>query len=399
MDEVFKKRDDSKNLKVNELLKRYKLRCLSLGTNGEKFKQGITAHGVKTKRPLLRQQVRPSKILGKLFYNLPNEKQTPLPLIDGYIACLRRYESNMVLLGTMNPRRPFKDIEKKRRRNNEYRRGDTKDFSRKESNRHLYNDQDKDRKNNSFGTRPSVKPNYFKDSPTALVMQDECLNTRDLYQHNPLQLAEEMVFKIEDLFIPQVTEEFHIKVRLIEEYVPTKSNGMILTLKQECRLAEANTKNHSIGFQIYGQTFNIQQIYKIADVDSPGEGDGENIYIVQIKDEEEAEEKIERPPARINQIINQVISNQKIKDTVFDLTRQFYHYGKWADWLSLQETKNLKENKKINNPKKKNKIRKNSPDRGQTAMVTQEVLVLWRLIGKPLIKKIAETKTKNNNNK
>jgi len=49
----------------------------------------------------------------------------------------------------MNPRRPFKDIEKKRRRNNEYRRGDTKDFSRKESNRHLYNDQDKDRKNNS----------------------------------------------------------------------------------------------------------------------------------------------------------------------------------------------------------------------------------------------------------
>lgn len=55
----------------------------------------------------------------------------------------------MVLLGTMNPRRPFKDIEKKRRRNNEYRRGDTKDFSRKESNRHLYNDQDKDRKNNS----------------------------------------------------------------------------------------------------------------------------------------------------------------------------------------------------------------------------------------------------------
>jgi len=55
-----------------------------------RFKQGITAHGVKTKRPLLRQQVRPSKILGKLFYNLPNEKQTPLPLIDGYIACLRR---------------------------------------------------------------------------------------------------------------------------------------------------------------------------------------------------------------------------------------------------------------------------------------------------------------------
>jgi len=46
--------------------------------------------------------------------------------------------------------------------------------------------------------------------------------------------------------------------------------------------------------------------------------------MVQINGKEEAEPRETKPIARINQLINQVINNQKIKDIVNDLTRQFY---------------------------------------------------------------------------
>jgi len=65
------------------------------------------------------------------------------------------------------------------------------------------------------------------------------------------------------------------------------------------------------------------KVYKVAcekpelpDIDSPRECVSESIYMVQIKDEEVAEEKIVRPSPRITKIINQVRNNPKIK---------FYH--------------------------------------------------------------------------
>ena len=87
----------------------------------------------ETKRLLLVQQERPS--VREAFYDIAAEKQT----LEGYVTCLRRcntfpadykykylerYEYNrerkiaiMALLGMMDPRRPSKDIETKRRRN------------------------------------------------------------------------------------------------------------------------------------------------------------------------------------------------------------------------------------------------------------------------------------------
>ncbi|KAG4093646.1 hypothetical protein H8356DRAFT_1402575 [Neocallimastix lanati (nom. inval.)] len=91
--------------------------------------------------------------------------------------------------------------------------------------------------------------------------------------------------------------------------------------------------------------------------------------MVQINDKEEAEPEKVKPIARITQPINQVIDNQRIKDTVYDLTRQFYRergieythdyydylvdYNKWADWFKVQKVKNLKESKINKNPTEK----------------------------------------------
>jgi len=43
----------------------------------------------------------------------------------------------------MDPRRPSKDIEAKRRRNSDNRRGDKRDFSRKEPTKQINNDKNK----------------------------------------------------------------------------------------------------------------------------------------------------------------------------------------------------------------------------------------------------------------
>jgi len=107
------------------------------------------------------------------FYDVAAEKQT----FEGYITCFRRcdtfpedykddylerYKYNrerktaiMALLGMMDPRRPSKDIEAKRRRNREYRRGDKRDFLIEEN----YDKNKKENNNHSsgkdVGTRPS----------------------------------------------------------------------------------------------------------------------------------------------------------------------------------------------------------------------------------------------------
>jgi len=101
----------------------------------------------ETKRLLLIQQVRPS--VREAFYDLAAEKQT----LEGYVTCLKRcdtfltdfkdeyierYEYNlerkitiMSRLEMMDPPRPSKDIEAKRRRNSDNQQGDKRDFNRK----------------------------------------------------------------------------------------------------------------------------------------------------------------------------------------------------------------------------------------------------------------------------
>jgi len=201
----------------------------------------------------------------------------------------------MALLGIMDPRRPSMNIEAKRRRNSDNRRDDKRDFSRREPTK-KYN-YDKNRKDNYnhnsskvVGTRPNEKPNYYKDSrtssknpipKTALLMQDGSeyeefvleakisnLRTKEglqdlnvLYNTGSqinmihLQLANEMGFKIEDrsltftttagkVLIPQVTEEFRIEVKLVEE-----STGKVkwYDFNTRCRLAEAMPRTIILG--------------------------------------------------------------------------------------------------------------------------------------------------------
>ncbi|KAG4086279.1 hypothetical protein H8356DRAFT_1297993 [Neocallimastix lanati (nom. inval.)] len=281
----------------------------------------------------------------------------------------------------MDPRRPSKDIEAKRRRNIDNRRGDKRDFRRKEpTKQNNYRRNKKDNYNhnsgNDFSTRPSEKQNCYKDSrtssnnpipKTALLMQDgsECeefvpeakisnLRTKEglqdlnvLYDTGSqinmihLQLAKEMGLKTEDrpltfitaagkVLIPQVTEEFKIKIKLVEE-----------------RTGKVKWK-----IDVHDQQPNVYKIDGerpgLPDVDSPEECAGESIYMVQLPEErEEAVQKEIQPTARITKIINQVIDNQKLKDTVYELTRQYYRdrgieytmdyydylvdYDKWAD--------------------------------------------------------------------
>ncbi|ORY21669.1 hypothetical protein LY90DRAFT_515973 [Neocallimastix californiae] len=459
MDEVFKQRDDPqpqrlmdrllKEFKSERTLEEVKTAMLKLRHDWGKAYEYLSEFNRlsrilqltdETKRLLLVQQVRPS--VREAFYDLPAEKQT----LEDYVTCLRRcdtfpadykddylerYEYNrerkiaiMALLGMMDPRRPSKDIEAKRRRNSDNRRGDKRDFSRKEHTKQ--NNYDKNKKDGynhnsgkDFSTRPREKQNYYKDSrtssnnpipKTALLMQagSECeefvpeakisnLRTKEglqdlnvLYdtgsQINMIhpQLAKEMGLKTEDrpltfttaagkVLIPQVTEEFKIKIKLVEE-----RTGKVkwYDFNTRCRLAEAMPRTIILGSRFMDRHLIYRKIdvhdqqpkvYKIdgerpglPDVDSPEECAGESIYMVQLPEErEEAVQKEIQPTARITKIINQVIDNQKLKDTVYELTRQYYRdrgieytmdyydylvdYDKWADWFKVQKTKNLKE--------------------------------------------------------
>ncbi|KAG4083658.1 hypothetical protein H8356DRAFT_1017187, partial [Neocallimastix lanati (nom. inval.)] len=189
MDEVFKQRDDPQPQRLMDRLLK-------------EFKSERTLEEVKTAMLKLRHDwgkayeylsefnrlIRPS--VREAFYDLPAEKQT----LEDYVTCLRRcdtfpadykddylerYEYNrerkiaiMALLGMMDPRRPSKDIEAKRRRNSDNRRGDKRDFSRKEPTKQ--NNYDKNKKDGynhnsgkDFSTRQSEKQNYYKYSRTS----------------------------------------------------------------------------------------------------------------------------------------------------------------------------------------------------------------------------------------
>ncbi|ORY20200.1 hypothetical protein LY90DRAFT_634010 [Neocallimastix californiae] len=168
MDEVFKQRDDPQPQRLMERLLK-------------EFKSERTLEEVKTAMLKLRHDWgKAYEYLSEFnsFYDLPAEKQT----LEDYVTCLRRcdtfpaeykddylerYEYNrerkiaiIALLGMMDPRRPSKDIEAKRRRNSDNRRGDKRDFSRKEPTKQ--NNYDKNKKDGynhnsgkDFSTRPS----------------------------------------------------------------------------------------------------------------------------------------------------------------------------------------------------------------------------------------------------
>ncbi|KAG4101178.1 hypothetical protein H8356DRAFT_933278 [Neocallimastix lanati (nom. inval.)] len=142
------------------------------------------------------------------------------------------------------------------------------------------------------------------------------------------QLAKEMGFKIEDrpltftnaagkVLIPKVTEEFRIKVKLVEE-----RTGKVKVLDSCTDLIYKKIDNHDQRpkvFKIDGERPGLP------DVDSPGECEDDSIYMVQLTEDNEINIKKEiQPTARITKIINQVMDNQKLKDRVYYLTRQFY---------------------------------------------------------------------------
>ena len=105
------------------------------------------------------------------------------------------------------------------------------------------------------------------------------------------------------------------------------------------------------------------------------------------EDEELVLEKGIQPTTRITKIIQQVIDKHKLKDTVYDLTMQFYNergikftmdyynylvdYNKCADWLKVQKNKNLKENEIDKNPTE-NVGLKDRQGKDQLAMIKQE---------------------------
>jgi len=105
------------------------------------------------------------------------------------------------------------------------------------------------------------------------------------------------------------------------------------------------------------------------------------------EDEELVLEKGIQPTTRITKIIQQVIDKHKLKDTVYDLTMQFYNergikftmdyynylvdYNKCADWLKVQKNNNLKENEIDKNPTE-NVGLKDRQGKDQLAMIKQE---------------------------
>ena len=437
MDEVYKQRDDPQPQKLMERLQKefksertlveVKTAMLKLKHEWGKAYEYLSEFNRlsrilqltdSTKRLVLMQQVRPS--IREEFYDLPAEKQT----LEGYVECLRRcdtfpadyknenlekFESHrerkiaiMALLGMVDPRRPSKDLEARRRRSGDSRRGDRNNLGRRDQGRTPHPDNKNDNSNRvdgkSYSAKPGFKPKSYQDSrtssnnpipKTALLTQDgpeyerfvpEAMisnlrtseglqNLNVLYdtgsQINMIhpQLAKEMGFQIEDrpssfttaagkVLIPQVTEEFQIKVKLVEE---STNKVRWYDFKTRCRLAEAMPRTIILGSRfmdrhlIYRKvdTRDLQpKVYKIAgekpglpDVDTPGECEGDSIYMVQAEEKDNVKEDVAIPPARITQLISKVIDNQKIKDTIYDLTKQFYqergieYAGDYYDYL------------------------------------------------------------------
>ncbi|KAG4094391.1 hypothetical protein H8356DRAFT_1333391 [Neocallimastix lanati (nom. inval.)] len=213
-----------------------------------------------------------------------------------------------------------------------------KDFSRKKSTRHSYNNKDKDKKDNNNhnnGKDLGLPTSSNKPIPKNALLKKMNLSTKDNQPSHqrgtPKHNTKEMGFQIEDQSLTFTNAFGKVLFR-------THRSPMVLVKLVEKRtnkirwLAEAMTGTVILCSRfmdrhiIYRKVYFYDQhpkVYKVAcekpglpDIGSPRECVSESIYMVQIKDEEVAEEKIVRPSPRITKIINQVRNNPKIK---------FYH--------------------------------------------------------------------------
>ncbi|KAG4097740.1 hypothetical protein H8356DRAFT_940515 [Neocallimastix lanati (nom. inval.)] len=347
-----------------------------------------------------RDDPQPQRLMDRLLKEFKSERT----LEERYEYDRERKIAIMALLGMMDPRRPSKDIETKRRRNSDNRLGDKRDYSRKEPTKQNNYDKKKDNHNHNsgkdFSTRPSEKQNYFKDSrtssnnpipKTALLMQDwseyeefvpeaKISNLRTKEGLQDLNMLYDTGSQI-TMIHPQLAKEMGLKIEDRPLTFTTAAGSRFMNRHLIYRKVDVHDKQPKV-YKIDGERPGLP------DVDSPGECEGESIYMVQeIEDKEPAVQREIQLTTRITKIIQQVIDNQKLKDTVYDLTRQFYRergieyaidyydylidYDKWADWFKAQKSKNLKENKINKNPTE-NVATKDSQEKDNITMITQE---------------------------
>ncbi|ORY20617.1 hypothetical protein LY90DRAFT_516641 [Neocallimastix californiae] len=160
---------------------------------------------------------------------------------------------------------------------------------------------------------------------------DEVFKQRDDPQ--PQRLMDRLLkeFKSERTLKEVKTEMFKLRHEWDKayEYLSEFNRfSRILQLSDETRRLLLVTTTKVFKIDIHDQQPKIFKIDDerpgLSDVDSPGECECDSIYMVQTPKDKEADEKKEiQPTARITKIINQVIDNQKLKDTVYDLQDNF----------------------------------------------------------------------------
>ena len=292
----------------------------------------------------------------------------------------------MALLGIMNPRRPSVEVEARKKKQTESHRNDKKEFKKREFGNNFYKDKEKttDTPKTSLkenAQRYGNKSNFFKDNRTnsnnplpksalavhidgpgvEYVPEATIENVRTKQQEKGLQviydtgsdinlihlqLAKDMGLEIIDkpctfttaagkTLIPQVTEEFKLRIKLINE-----ATGKLKWYEYatRCRLSEAMPRTVVLGSKFMDKHLIYRKIDKkdfkpkvfkmdgeTTDTyeDTMEQCTGESIYMVQESKEDEGNQQ--HKGARITQLVEEIIHQQKYKDTVNKLIRQFYH--------------------------------------------------------------------------
>ena len=191
------------------------------------------------------------------------------------------------------------------------------------------------------------------------------------------QLAKDMGFEIINkpctfttaagkAIIPQVTEEFKLRIKLIDEV-----SGEIKWYEYatRCRLSDAMPKTVVLGSKFMDRHLIYRKVdtrdhkpkvYKMKGEvigtreDKMEQCMGENIYIVQETAEDDYKNVQQPKGVRIAKLVEEIIHQQKYKDTVNELIKQFYHdrgieyAGDYYDDLIEYDVRIL-ENKQIYN--------------------------------------------------
>ena len=297
----------------------------------------------------------------------------------------------MALLGIMDPRRPSIDIEARKKKQAEGPRNDRKEFKKRDYGNNSYREKENQAdtpKNNYKENTPKYggKGNFYKDNRTSsnnplpksalaihsrksnesnveFVPEATIENLRTNQQEKGLevlydtgsdinmihpQLAKDMGFEIINkpctfttaagkAIIPQVTEEFKLRIKLIDEV-----SGEIKWYEYatRCRLSDAMPKTVVLGSKFMDRHLIYRKIdtrdhkpkvYKMkGDVidtreDKMEQCMGESIYMVQETAKDENQNVQQPKGARITRLVEEIIHQQKYKDTVNDLIKQFYH--------------------------------------------------------------------------